>query len=518
MKPFTPKRIVWSIIFLVIIAVISIFIFRPKQPKNIQTEMVKRQDLQQTVLATGQVASSLDVNLSFPSSGAVRKINVKEGDHVKSGQVLAILDQATLRANLTSALGTLAQAQANYEKILNGSTNTQIAISEAAVQAARVALDNAERAYNQTKTQQDTIVQNAYKTLLNSGLTATPSISNVNSSNPTISGIYTEKTQGQYKIKLYTAGGLRYSLSGLEMGDGPINTSGPVPLGTHGLYIQFPSNIAGDTDSWTIDIPNTRASTYLTNLNAYQTAQEAESQALVTAQNTIDSAKASLTQAQANLDQVKASATSAEINAARAQVTSAQGQVQAAQAAVNNTMLISPAEGTVTAIDIKVGEQATAFKEVMTLQNVQSLHAEANISEANVAALKPGQSVDYTFDALGPDQHTSGTIETINPASTVVSGVVNYKVTANINNATNIKPGMTANMTVLIDKKPQALAIPARAILDDNGKQYARVIDNPRTKSYHQTEIKTGLQADGGLVEIISGLSEGDEVVTFIQS
>src|SRR6185436_2673987 len=104
----------------------------------------------------------------------------------------------------------------------------------------------------------------------------------------------------------------------------------------------------------------------------------------------------------------------------------------------------------------------TALKEAIVLQDISNLHVEADVSEANIADLKPDQIVDLTFDALGPDRHFTGSVQTVNPGATVVSGVVNYKVKASINNVPEIKPGMTANMTVLIGEKDNVLAVPQR--------------------------------------------------------
>jgi len=81
-----------------------------------------------------------------------------------------------------------------------------------------------------------------------------------------------------------------------------------------------------------------------------------------------------------------------------------------------------------------------------------------------------------------------------------------------------IKPGMTVNMTIGVAIKNQVLAVPDRAIIYQNNKPYIRVIDNPKTKSYHQVLVKIGLSADGGLVEITSGLKAGQEIVTYLKS
>ena len=116
------------------------------------------------------------------------------------------------------------------------------------------------------------------------------------------------------------------------------------------------------------------------------------------AQNQINSAKAAWRQAEATLAQLKSKAQSADIDAAAAQLLSARGTVESAQSAFNNTILIAPIDGTITQVDTKVGQQANAMQEVFVLQNINSLHAESYVSESNVASLKIGQSVDYTFD------------------------------------------------------------------------------------------------------------------------
>jgi RND family efflux transporter MFP subunit len=274
--------------------------------------------------------------------------------------------------------------------------------------------------------------------------------------------------------------------------------------------VQFSDSSPAIGNSWTINIPNTQSSSYVANYNAYQAALQAQSSAVASAQNAVASA-------QAALDLKKAQARPADLASAQAQILSAQGQVLAAQSALENTIIRAPADGTVTSVDIKVGEQASPSKEVLILQDVGSLHVEANVSEANIATVLAGQSVDVTFDALGPDRHFNATVQTINPASTVVSGVVNYLVKASLPVIADIKPGMTANMTILVAKKSDVLSVPASSVINQNNNQYVRVIDDIKKGTYHQVQVQTGLSADGGLVEITSGLSEGQTVVTYIK-
>lgn len=501
----TKKRIIWTVIIVLILGLAGFGIFRPKNNTSIQTDTVKRQDLKQTVLATGQVTSKTDLSLSFKTSGVVTNVSAVVGQKVKTGQALANLQQSDVLAGLTQARGALAQAQANYQKVLAGASSEEVAV-------AQVALDNAKSALQTTKNQQQVLVDNAYKALMNSTLSAEAGIGNTTAVTVTVSGVYNAQEQGSYKITIYFSGsGVQFQYNGLETGSGIVSTT-PQPLGNRGLYIAF-SSVSGmnTNDSWTVSIPNTQAATYVANYNAYQSALQAQSSAVSAAQNAVLSA-------QAALDLKKAQARPADLQAAEAQVLSAQGQVQAASANLENTILRAPADGTITSVDIKPGELATALKEALILQDIGNLHVEANVSEANIASIKPDQSVEVTFDALGTDRKFSAKVQSVDPASTLVSGVVNYKVVISLNKIDEIKPGMTANISVLTGEKQNALAVPARAVINQDNKKYVRVITDKQKLTYNQVEVSTGMEADGGLLEITSGLNQGQEVVTYIKN
>jgi len=502
-KFFTKKKIIWGII---IILVIGFFVVRSRKVDTsaIQTDTVKKQDLKQTVLATGQVSSETDLSLSFKASGVVSRVGVKVGDQVKAGTVLANLEARDVAARLTQARGSLAQAQANYQKVLSGASNEEVAVSQ-------VALDNAKNSLESTKQQQAVAVDNAYKALLNSTFEALPEPNNTNNISLAVSGSYIGKETGQYQI---IQEGKTFYVRGLEnTGSLSINTSvtSPLPLGTKGLYVTFPTTVQNANDRWTVLIPNTKASNYVTNFNAYNAALETQKSAISTAENAVAAA-------QAALDLKKAQARPADLAAAEALILSAEGQVQAAGAELENTIIRAPSEGTITKVDVKVGELATALKESIVLQDVTNLHVEANISEANIASVKVGQKVDATFDALGLDRKFTAKVELVDPASTLVSGVVNYKVTVQVDKLEEIKPGMTANLTILTGEKPGVLAVPTRAVLTKaDEKKVVRVVTDAKTKSYKEESVTTGMEADGGMVEVLSGLSEGQEVVTFIK-
>ncbi len=490
-RVFKNKK-VW-IPLLVVIVILLVFLFKPNNDaKNTVTDVAKYLDLTQTVLATGQVVSSTDLNLSFNTNGTVKSVKVKVGDKVKAGQVLATLDQASALATLTSARGALAAAQARYKRILEGATNEEIKLS-------RVALE-------QTKNTQETLINNAYQNLLNSTPEAIPENEEDNYTAPTISGTYNLGKEGKIIIETYnSSGGTSYTLSGLTTGTGLANTITPQPLGNSGLYIKFPSDQSALSTDWVIEIPNKNAPDYLLNYNNYQA--------------TIAGAKSAIDQREAELAITQSKARPSDIDLANADIISAQGQVQLASAGYNNTMIVAPVDGTITSIDIKQGELAQASKEVITLQDVSNIYLEANINEANIANLNVGMPVDITYDAFGTEKIFTGNITKIDPSSTLISGVVNYKVTASVEQTTELRPGMTANMTIKVKEKNKVLAIPSRAILTDKtGSKTLRIVSDSKTKKFKEVNITTGLEGDGSLVEVTSGLAENDEFVILIKT
>ena len=370
---FTKKIIYGLIIVLLIFG--AYMIFKPKDNSaNISTDFAKIINLKKTVLATGQVTSNTDLNLSFFSSGIVRQVNVNVGDTVKKGQILATLDHGNELAALTQAQGAAA-AQAKYQSILDGASNEEIEL-------AKIALRNAESDYERLKSQQIILVKNTHNNLLNSTQEALPANGQSDYTPPTISGTYNKEVEGKITVSVYyTGNGPSFNVGGITIGNGIVTATTPQPLGDSGLYITFPNTSSINITEWDIDIPNEKASDYLTNYNAYQSALKTQDSVLGTAQALIDQRKA-------ELFLKESSARPPEIDLAKANILSAEGQLQLANSNYEHTILRAPLNGTVTTVDIKIGELAQALKNVVSLQDVNNLYLEANINEANITSIK----------------------------------------------------------------------------------------------------------------------------------
>jgi hypothetical protein len=220
------------------------------------------------------------------------------------------------------------------------------------VDVAKASVNTAEVNLAEITKQQEVLVANAYRTLLNSSLQA-QSVSNLDAyDSPTITGTYDCKKEGFYNLKTYaSSGGTSVNYSGLEEGI-LLLTDIPRPLGSCGLFLSFDkTKTLLANKEFNIQIPNKSAANYNSNSNAYELAVENKGQALALAQAALDQANSSLTA-------LVSSARPEDIATAQAQIDNASGALQIAQAAYDNTIIKAPGDGTITAIYIAQGQIA----------------------------------------------------------------------------------------------------------------------------------------------------------------
>jgi HlyD family secretion protein len=120
---------------------------------TVQYSTVKRGDVTETVSASGTVQAAKTANLNFIGTGdnKVATLSVKVGDHVKAGQVLATLDDSTVKTQIANAQASLSSAQAHLEEAKQGSTPEAIAVQQSSVDKAKLSLDAAQTTYNTQK-------------------------------------------------------------------------------------------------------------------------------------------------------------------------------------------------------------------------------------------------------------------------------------------------------------------------------------------------------------------------------
>jgi RND family efflux transporter MFP subunit len=251
-------------------------------------------------------------------------------------------------------------------------------------------------------------------------------------------------------------------------------------------------------------------------------AEQSVSQARVSYNNAVISARNAVSTAKSNKDQQLASAQSRIDSASSAlSISQAQvGQAQASLALISNQLsdnsLRSPIKGIITKINYEVGEQVSAQKALVSVLTENNYQIEVDISETDISKMKLNNSADITLDALGPEIKFQGKVYFIEPAATIIQGVTYYKVKVSFDPGTQpVKPGMTASAVIQTNKRENVLIMPARAVVEKDNTQIARILQADNT--VRESTVNIGLNGDDGLVEVLSGVNEGDKVVTFIK-
>lgn len=470
------------------------------------TERVKKQDLRQTVSATGTVEAAEEVQLNFKTIGRLAQMAVEVGDNVALGQKLASLDTKDAQSALLSASASLKSAEANLAKLKAGAAAQDIAVYESAVKTAETSLVN-------TRASQAQAVANALSQLVGIAPVAQPQTSNSSTASLSISGTYVGTERGTYTIRIENSSNLSYSVFGLENAV-PVSGSRTslTPVGTRGLSLQWSSSgnvVQGDV--WTVEIPNRASASYPTLEAAYQSALSAQ-------KLQVEAAERVLADAQARLAQVQAPPRSYDILSAEAAVESARAAVLRAESDLADRTIYAPVKGTITKANNQVGETTSMGVPVLVLLAEGNHEINVQVPESDIAKLKVGQIVDMTLDAFGSAEHFSGHIAFIDPASTVIQDVVYYEVKVLFDtNDDRVKPGMTANVDVETAQAKDVLVAPLRAVrYDGERKAYVEVLD--ANQQLTRRDVSLGLRGDDGLVEVQQGLEDGDTVVTFKQS
>ncbi len=497
---------------------------------------VERGEVVELVSVTGTVIPAKQVDLQFESSGKIIGIDAKVGNQVVAGQTLVRLNAGELSAQLQSSQAALDIAQAKLDQTLAGNRPEDIQVYQSAVDKANTDVVNNEQALIDAQNDANNDLDESYEDALN-----------------TLKTSYTKADQAL----LITFAGMRqeyFNGSGslaTNVKDKENGAKGDLTIAKQYLNIAEADSSHDNIDSalnkmnsalrrirdalaylraamddpsvdssvstaheTSIDTERTNIDTQLTSLtSAEQTISSTKvtnQTDINTAQASLDASKAALNKAQDELALKKAGARQEDIDLAQATVRQAQADVLQIREKINKTVLRAPVSGTVTNIEKEVGETAEANSIIISMISTGNFQIEANISETEIAKVNLADKVEMTLDALGPDEKFAGQIVKINPAETVVSGVIYYQV-ASIFDAEDqrIKSGMTVNLDIETGRQENVMFLPYYAVKEIDGRKYVMVLENGAKK---EKNVETGLEGEN-TIEIISGLTEQDKVV-----
>src|SRR5215467_4213665 len=249
------------------------------------------------------------------------------------------------------------------------------------------------------------------------------------------------------------------------------------------------------------------------------------------------------TSSQADLDQAIANLHQAEAN-----LKIKQGALDKAKADLDHCTITSPIDGVVISRSVDVGQTVAASLQAPVIfqiaNDLTKMQIDSNVAEADVGAVEVGQDVDFTVDAF-PTRTFHGKVVQVRNAPITVQNVVTYDTVIGVDNKElKLKPGMTANVSIIIAHKDNVLQLknaalryrPAEATPEPRA---ASAQSGPRSTSSggqrptggarerrpertvytlsfgrpKPAQIKTGI-SDGIMTEVTEGLKEGDKVVT----
>jgi HlyD family secretion protein len=246
------------------------------------------------------------------------------------------------------------------------------------------------------------------------------------------------------------------------------------------------------------------------------------------------------TSSQADLDQAMANLHTAEAN-----VKIKQGALDKARADLEHCTITSPIDGVVISRNVDVGQTVAASLQAPVIfaiaNDLTKMQIDANVAEADVGVVKIDQNVDFTVDAF-PMETFRGKVVQVRNAPITVQNVVTYDTVIGVSNPDlKLKPGMTANVSIIIEHKDDVLQIKNAALryrppdatpvetrktgtnrvgrpavgrgVPQEAAQRTVYVLPPGAGRPQPRQIKTGI-SDGIVTEVVEGLKEGDRVVT----
>lgn len=217
----------------------------------------------------------------------------------------------------------------------------------------------------------------------------------------------------------------------------------------------------------------------------------------------------------------------ANIQVMQAQLDQAQATLTSAELDLGYTTIYSPVNGSVVSRNVDIGQTVAASFQTPTLfviaQDLTKMQVNANVSESDIGGVAEGKTANFRVDAY-PKYFFNGTVTQVRNAPISVQNVVTYDVVITVDNKElKLKPGMTANITIVTARKETPLRVPNGALrfrmpnvpVDKKLSQVWVVDQDGKT---HQAAVTTGI-ADSLFTEIDEGrLQEGDRVILGIES
>ncbi len=200
--------------------------------------------------------------------------------------------------------------------------------------------------------------------------------------------------------------------------------------------------------------------------------------------------------------------TAAEFDRDRAAYEAAKATTDQLKTRVGFSKVVAPISGMITEKRVEAGDVVSAQTRLYTVADVSTLVTLVQVSELEVAALKVGDRVPVTIDALGGESF-SGRIRRVFPAADSTTRLVPVEVALSGDSRGRLRPGYSVRATFALDRRENALLVPSRAVTGPAG---ARAVFIVTAGAITRRAVRVGDDI-GGSTEVLEGLIEGDSVI-----
>lgn len=514
-----------------------------------------------SVSGTGQISASNEVALKTKASGDILLVNVKQGQEVAAGTILAQIDPSDQAKTVRDAQASLDSALLSLEKLQKPADELSLLQAENSLTAAKESKEDAQE--NLTKAYDDgfntvasafldlsTVMTGLQGVVLGSTFDANKwnvdyyadAVKDYNSLAPQ----YREDAYDSYvaareaydnNFSDYKAASRYSDQATIEaLVNETYDTTKKIAQAVKDNVnlIQFYEDqltkfnvrysTAADTHLTSLTTYTSKTNTHLSNLYSTKQTIQNDKQAIVEADRTIEEKEGSLADLQAGTDEE-------DIRSQELSVQQKRNALADARENYANYTIKAPFDGVVSSVDIKKGDSVSSGAAAFSIITKQQI-AEISLNEVDITKVKVGQKATLTFDAV-EDLTLTGQVAEVDIAGAVSSGVVSYSAQITLDTQDErVKAGMSVTASIITETKTDVLVVPAGAVKTSGGQSYVLAVDSSiakaalsaSTASGKSTSVALSIQpakktvvtgsSNDSYVEITSGLEEGDVVVS----
>jgi len=498
----TWQKIVLIVVVLALLGGGAYWIFRPKSSSTQgQTTLYKvaQGTISKSLSLTGNVALKSQTNVTAGVSGKVAKINVSVGDQVKEGQELISLDTSSLDSQIQNAQWNLESAQLRLEQLQEPLSEYDLESLNVSLEKAKMDLQAAQdnlQQVTETCSISEKLAEDAVAQAQSDLQDAQTNLEQVkDNAQRALDSAQEEVDQAQKQLdNATTAAEKEAAQNALDAAKAKLEdqkTANDQQIAAAQKQVESAQNALEKAQ-----------------LSLKQT-QMSNQNTLKNAQNQVTSAQYSLKLAQLQYDQKMSSTSTVDLRLQQIAVEQAQANLNQLLAQKASSSVKAPNSGTVSAINVQVGDSVGENTVLLVLTSTSALEVTCNVPEVNVGDIKTGMEAQVTADAY-PNQIFKATLTSIDPVATETQGVVSYGAHFSLeeNASQSLKPGMTVQVSVVVAQAQNALIVPRTALQSVGSRYLVKVWDG---NTFKVQPVEVGILNDT-MAEIKSGLKQGDQI------